>query len=276
MVRTSAFQADGRGSTPRGATKLHNIKVMTSKNKPNIGVSPIYGISCPLNIYHDDTPIGSATGFFFGNNGKIFIITNRHVVVPRKGKIPPTLIKTKLHKVENFSINDEIIIPIFDEKGYPLWQEIKEDIDIIAIPINFDKNKYTFGILRPENFLPKKIALEIGEDLLVIGYPCNYYDFEHNLPLIRNATIASAYPVPFRNSPFFLIDAALHPGTSGSAVITRPSAVQKTAGGGMKITSKTQFYLVGINSGSIDFTSIGHLPSQLNVVWYAELLNKFI
>ena len=50
-------------------------------------------------------------------------------------------------------------------------------------------------------------------------YPLGqYYDDVFNLQVVRNGTVASAYPMRFRGQPYFLIDARLHEGTSGSPV----------------------------------------------------------
>jgi hypothetical protein len=77
--------------------------------------------------------------------------------------------------------------------------------------------------------------------------------------------IASAYPLPFEGHPFFLADARLHPGTSGSPVLTAPSAILKTK----KATKLGEFYLyfLGVNSGEETFPGGS---SGLNAIWYSS------
>ena len=90
-------------------------------------------------------------------------------------------------------------------------------------------------------------------DLIVVGYPLGLYDSMHNTPIIRSATIAIVYPLPFEGKDYFLIDSRLHKGTSGSPVILKP-----------------QDNLVGIHSGQLEE------DTNLNIVWYAELIPEII
>ncbi len=54
-----------------------------------------------------------------------------------------------------------------------------------------------------------------------MGYPLGVYDDIHNLPLLRTGIIASAYPIPFRCKPYFLVDSHLEEGMSSSPVMTK-------------------------------------------------------
>ena len=81
---------------------------------------------------------------------------------------------------------------------------------------------------------------------------------------IKCYTTASVYPVPFEGNPYFLIDSELHPGTSGSPVITQPSIwVVKTDES--ELFEEPQYRLIGIHSAAY-----GDL--KLNVVWFADLV----
>ena len=79
--------------------------------------------------------------------------------------------------------------------------------------------------------------------------------------------IASQYGINFNKKPYFLIDANLHPGTSGSPVVNSHHTLFREQG------SKEGYKLFGIQSAQ-------HLvdgePLGLNVVWYSYLLNEII
>jgi hypothetical protein len=100
-----------------------------------------------------------------------------------------------------------------------------EKIDIAVIPLDQSKmiEKFKIGCFCNESFLPSYIPIYFGEDLTVMGYPLGLYDEFNNLPIMRRASIASVFSVPFNGQPCFLIDARLHSGTSGSPVLTRSS-----------------------------------------------------
>jgi hypothetical protein len=72
---------------------------------------------------------------------------------------------------------------------------------------------------KPERIFPSHARVDLGAEMLVIGYPMEFYDTKQNLPIIRSGTLATTYGAMFRGQPVFLIDANLHPGTSGSPVV---------------------------------------------------------
>jgi len=124
---------------------------------------------------------------------------------------------------------------------------------------------------------PPDIQIPIGQDALLIGYPRGFYDFDNNLPLIRNALVSSIYPVDFRGKPYFLIDARLHKGMSGSP----PSNISHG------IDGSTSFYggsgtmhFIGINSANV-YTDNPEAdndeePLGLSAVWHARSIPEII
>jgi hypothetical protein len=99
--------------------------------------------------------------------------------------------------------------------------------------------------------------------LAIIGYPLGFHDEIHNLPVYRKAMIASCYGVNFSGLPYFLIDANLHPGTSGSPVVNSHHTLFKERDG------KEGYALFGVHSAE---HIVDQDPLGLNVVWYAYLL----
>jgi hypothetical protein len=163
--------------------------------------------------------------------------------------------------------SEDLIVPLYLANGSrkPAWLELDSTIDVIALeldPANL-KNR-VFHAFRQIDLISPDIVVGVGDPLLVIGYPRGFSDTTHNLPVFRQASVASVYPIPFQGHPFFLIDSELHPGTSGSAVITQPSIwmVKKDEA---ELFEAPEYRLVGIHSATYD-------DLKLNIVWFAELL----
>ena len=238
--------------------------------KKKIEVTPFALTVTPLVMFKDNCRMGTATGFFYSFNNKIFLITNKHCVIDKEKQYYPNKIIFEVHTDANDiskNINKELNLY---NGNKPRWLEhTKKKIDIIGIEISQDVLKgCIIKAFNKENFPPEDLILEIGEDLLVLGYPLGFYDTMHNLPIVRNASISSNYGINFKGNRHFLIDSNLHPGTSGSPVITKPSTITRSKTKGTVIGGWVS-HLVGINSGSYE-------PLGLNIVWYVDLLEEIV
>lgn len=198
----------------------------------------------------------SATGFFCGLDGQLYFITNRHNVIDECDWFYPDELRLKLHTDQNdLTQNRMFTIPLYAEDK-PVWLEHPKgkDIDVVALPVDLPPSPSFFiTSFNKENFGRADVYVSIGNDLIVVGYPLGLYDSKHNTPIIRSATIASVYPLPFEGNDYFLIDSRLHKGTSGSPVILKP-----------------QDYLIGIHSAQLEE------DTNLNIVWYAKLIPEII
>jgi hypothetical protein len=215
--------------------------------------------------------IGSATGFFFHYESKMYLITNRHVFINEKKKYYPDKISIRLNKKgSDLTQSDEIEYELYKDNLQPLWIEIKEDIDLAALEVSEDGTAHVFAALTPDHLAdPERINLGLGEQVLVLGYPGGFYDNINNLPIVRSACIASTYGIPFQKKPIFLVDSILHPGTSGSPVITVPKTIYTNQEGETVISARPMFKLLGVNSGSFD-------KLQLNAIWYSSLITELL
>lgn len=155
-----------------------------------------------------------------------------------------------------------------EQKTRRRWREVDPSVDVVAIelPVN-EVRRFYLKALDPSLFAGSSTELGIGEPVVIIGYPLGFFDDVHHLPVARQGAIASAYPIPFRGNPFFLVDAILHPGTSGSPVISRPTGARLTAQG--VVIGGPTCYLVGVNSGTY-----GNL--NLNAVWFPSVIERLI
>lgn len=221
--------------------------------------------------------LGYASGFLFLNKKQeLFLITNRHVVLDEKKNHFPTMVRIQLHTdAHDLKQNSNFDVKLY--KGTTrIWQEINPSIDVVAIPLpvkELQSKGFIFKAFNSQNFLPSNIKLRVGEDVLIIGYPLGiYYDAVHNLPTVRNGIIASAYPVPYRGNPYFLVDARLHEGTSGSPVIVKPQSSWQDVNGNTLMTG-FQTFLIGINSATWSLPKDIE-PLGLNVTFFASLVEQ--
>jgi len=212
--------------------------------------------------------VGTGTGFFFQHLGKIYLITNRHVLVNEQENFFPDKIIIRLNCDPNDITKSKELTYFLYKDDIHIWKELSEKIDLAAFEIP-QPDKVIFSALSNINLLPNDVQLGLGEQVLVVGYPKGFYDETHNLPIVRNASIASAYGVPFKNNPFFLIDATLHPGTSGSPVFTVPKNMETKKGGMFIMGGKPKWYFLGVSSGEVG-------EMQLNATWYASLITKLV
>jgi len=218
--------------------------------------------------------VGSATGFFYSRGDDLFLVTNRHVV---EGGQPDAL-RLRLHLTPNdITKNGEVDVPL-KKDGASLWKThpkvAEADIAVIKLDKDVLSKRFLIRSWSKERFLPDNYALDPGEDVFIMGYPLSFHDAAHNLPVFRNAMIASSYRVPFQGAPLFLTDANLHPGTSGSPVITKPKSTWVDDKGNTAIVTGTVYYLLGIHSGTVDPKITGGKEIGLGAAWYITLVDE--
>lgn len=221
-------------------------------------------------------PVGSATGFFYTRNDVIFFVTNQHVFRDDKNGIIPDAIRLRLHTdSKNVDKSADFDVPLYNG-NQRLWKihPQHQDADVAVIMLDKIKLQPKFFIKAwsSQNFLPSQYRLDPGEDIFIMGYPQGFHDIKNNLPIFRNAMVASVYPIYFQGIPFFLTDANLHPGTSGSPVITKPKNMWIDNKGNTQVVTGTIYYLLGVHSGTIDSEITGGQQIGLGAAWYAQLI----
>lgn len=225
---------------------------------------------------------GTASGFFYTSSDHLFLVTNRHVVRDEEKGVEPDSIGLRLHtNANNVRENGHYNVPLYSRNGRPLWKEHPQSlVDIAIIPLNKQKltSKFIVKAFGKDSFLPEDYVLDPGEDVFVMGYPRGFHDETANLPVFRNAMIASVYGVNFRGMPCFLTDANLHPGTSGSPVITKPKNTWRDKKGDVRMVTGTPYYLLGVHSGAYTTTFEDGTtdPLGLGIAWYSKLLEDIL
>jgi len=237
-------------------------------------ISDINFTTTKVEMYEAGTLVGSATGFFFRDQGIEFLATNRHVVIDEESNCHPDTLKILLHASrENLGVNLFVLVSLYRE-NLPLWLQhpnySSTGCDVVLVPLDkttlHQQNLLSFRASQITHFgseiINKEQVNPFGE-VAIVGYPLGFHDMANNLPIYRRASIASSYGVEFNGKPYFLVDANLHPGTSGSPVVSTHHTLFRRDGG------RESYCLFGINSAQhvVDGDPLG-----LNVVWYANLL----
>lgn len=224
-------------------------------------------------------PLTNATGFFFLHDEFLYLVTSRHVVLNEAGGHRPDRLQLSLHSDDaDLQQRRDLSIPLYVD-GAPQWFEHPQyggGADVVAVAINDPHvlSSHSVFAFRDEDIWSMDTAMPLGQDVLILGFPLGFHDTLHNLPIVRRATIASSFPHPFQGQPYFLTDARLHRGMSGSPVIVRTPGRTEYVG-----PRAADWKLIGIHSSAMDVSDRD--PGQddrlaLNMTWYASLIPEIL
>ena len=229
----------------------------------------------------------------------IWLVTNRHVLLAKddagKEIVPDTIIF-------NFRVNSEYninweqikILKIDFNKFVKL--HINENIDVALIDIESFVKKY----YKDENSIKRfntitnldvaryaRPKIETTDDVIILGYPKGFYDYANLFPIIKQGIIASYWGLKFNGQPYFLIDAKLFPGSSGSLVMTKPKNIIEPVEEGIHYSTIKKYYFLGIYSGEPfkldeEVIDLGDIVARrkdtfdVGIVWYYYLVDEII
>ena len=227
----------------------------------------------------------------------MWVVTNRHVLLPRFAdqEIPPNRIALHFRKVNE--VNQLVWDPLsIETAAIHFLAKFHPDPSVDVALINIAE-AFTTRVQNGPGYLPpyflnsekfaEKIGIEVSvsSDVLVVGYPRGFYDDVNLFPIVKSGIIASRWKTGFKGKPYFLIDAKLFPGSSGSVVITKPADFVIRNGQIFTSTEK-HFAFLGIYSGEPrlqeqpvtigDLTVTQSSGFDLGIVWYAELVEQII
>ena len=149
-------------------------------------------------------------------------------------------------------------------------------MDVVAITITDPTTLSThyLAAFGDGDILTEEETLPPGQSVLIVGFPLGFFDSVHNLPIVRQAVVATDFSHPFKGEPYFLTDARMHRGTSGAPVIARFKRTTTVAG-----KFEEQWCLLGIHSASVDVSDRDPLQDDrlgLNCTWYARLITEIV
>jgi len=223
--------------------------------------------------FKDDARLTNASGFFFERDGRLFLVTSRHVVFDQPTAHYPDRIEIELHTdPENMAQSTWFSIPLYrDGKG--AWRQGVDaagEVDVAAIEIERDKLPATLAY---RAFTPKQLEyasqqIEVGTSLLIVGFPLGFHDTLHHMPVVRHAVVASSFGLRFQGEGYFLTDARTHRGVSGAPVVTRAVA-------GDALPGDLPWILLGVHSAMLDMGTREQGVDEalaLNCALYADIL----
>lgn len=170
--------------------------------------------------------VETGTGFFYPAKielseddvrMKLLLISNRHVLRGGLEKMTITLNRKKGDGTPDYGVPRIFTYERFMDLyfGHP-----DKDVDLACVDVSSITHSDAFIKHIGEDFLTpidyNKVAL--GSDVLFVGYPNDYYDTAHNLPLVRKGTLASMPSIDFMGKGNVIIDAQVFGGSSGSPV----------------------------------------------------------
>ena len=215
----------------------------------------------------------NASGFFFERDGRLYLVTSRHVVCDEPKRHFPDRIELELHiNGENIAECTGFSIPLYRD-GRGIWRQGRDhsgevdvaviEIDRCALPASAVYRAFT-----PAHLARPSDLVEIGASVLLVGFPLGFYDTLHRLPVARQAVIASSFGLRFQGEGYFLTDARTHRGTSGAPVVMRITDPARIAG-------DLPWMVLGVHGSRLDMSTRDTDLDEalgLNCAWYADIL----
>jgi S1-C subfamily serine protease len=217
----------------------------------------------------------NATGFFFERDDRLYLVTSRHVVLDEASSHRPDRLDIELH-ADGLNIGKVIqwSMPLYGG-NQPLWRQAVDSggsVDIAALEIHRTALPETIFLsaFTPDHLVAELDQIEVGNAVLIVGFPLGFHDTLHHLPVARQAVIASAFGIRFQGQGFFLTDARMHRGTSGAPVVARMATPRSSRG-------DLAWMLLGVHAARMDVADRNIHEDErldLNCAWYADALLK--
>jgi S1-C subfamily serine protease len=211
----------------------------------------------------------TASGFFFERDGRMFLVTSRHVVFDQPSSHLPDRLEITIHLDDDDLTRITVLsLPLYSRQR-AAWRQgidLGGEVDVAVIELDREvlppsASMRAFG---PEHLQRSLDDVEVGTALQIVGFPLGFYDTLHHLPVVRHAAIASSFGVRFQGEGCFLTDASMHRGMSGAPVVLRTTGAQRLP-----------WKLLGVHSSRMDMVSRDRQLDDalgLNVAWYADIL----
>jgi hypothetical protein len=237
----------------------------------------------PLSPFFNDLQLPEATGFIWKRRAKYYLITNWHVVsaldlytkkhLLTGGSRPNKLRCHFLIRIGQLEREPTDVV-IRDEDDQPLWliypAQAMRAIDIVAVPLD-DSLKTKVALLPVNELAPGKIAIMIGMDVFILGYP--FGSKPPSFPVWKRGSIASEPDLVRVTTGYYLVDTASRPGMSGSPVILR-SWSNHILESNMWTTTTDPLpvdRIIGVYSGRLRPED-----AQIGIAWHVEYIDQII
>jgi len=215
----------------------------------------------------------NASGFFFERQGRLYLVTSRHVLADEASAHLPDRIEIELHThPTDLTQSIAFSVPLYRDRR-AVWRQGEDgggniDVAVIelqraALPSSAQVRAFT-----PAHLLRSLDDVDIGSPLAILGFPLSFHDTLHHLPIVRQATLASSLGLRFQGQGYFLTDARMHRGASGAPVLLH-GPHPRSAG------EPLPWKLLGVHSARMDMRNRDDRQDEalgLNCAWYADIL----
>lgn len=227
-----------------------------------------------IGTFLGNSQLTNASGFFFNRDERLYLVSSRHVFFDKPSKHYPDSIEIELHtQASDIAQSTGFSIPLY-RNGASLWRQGTDsagEIDVAVIEIDRQAlpASAAYTAFTPANLSQPEDNTQVGDAILILGFPLGFHDSLHHLPVARQAGIASSFGMRFEGAGYFLTDARTHRGGSGAPVI------KQRVGELCQGNTDLPWVLLGIHSARLDVGGRDQLQDEalgLNCAWYADIL----
>ncbi len=233
-------------------------------------IEPLLLSTTRVRTFNGQQALTAASGFFFARGERVFVVTSRHVLLDEASQHLPNRIEIEMHR-DAKDLTQTVTTSIWLYKdGLAVWHQGRDsggDIDVAVVeidPVDLPSRAF-WPCFTPAHLQADLDQVQVGQTLLIVGFPLGFHDTVHHLPVVRHAAVATAFGVRFQGQGCFLTDARTHRGSSGAPV------VQQNPDGDPALPWK----LLGVHSARIDMSGRDLVQDEslgLNSAWYADIL----
>ena len=264
---------------------------MDDTNNNDIVVDNYSLASYYVEMYFDEKKLANATCFFSQQNGKIYIVTNWHVVsgkdadtrqcldsnaaVPNKLRI--YLPKNTEKEGYQFSNAFFVEVDLYDVEGNKLWYELEcngKMVDVVLIPFKKEIDLYFLPIESAGEPFNEDTRFQIADNIFIIGFP--FGQIGGCIPIWKRASVASEPEYDMDSMPYYFADTATRSGMSGSPVILYKDRAVTMINEKERLISRHRTKLVGIYSGRIGANTGNRNDAQLGRVWKTSVIKDIL
>lgn len=247
-------------------------------------MQPLSRSTAKITAIRDTVTGGSASGFFYKHEERMFLVTNWHVVTGVDTNMLKTMDPTGFIPT-SLKIHAKILVPVqgggqavrsnivtvplfFQDK--PLWLEHSERHKTDVVALRFEPFEKIGNLCINSLDHEPRLTVAAGLDCFIVGYP-EGLSGPSVTPIWKRGSIATE---PHPKYPYFLIDSATRAGMSGAPVIARHSGFLGFQNDGEisddSVIGTTENF-IGIYSGRLGDDALGF---QLGKVWNASLIEE--
>jgi S1-C subfamily serine protease len=233
-------------------------------------IEPLLLTTTRVSTFFPQQALTAASGFFFERDGRLFLVTSRHVLIDRPSGHVPNRIELELHTDAGNLTRTTGLSVLLYQGGEGVWHQGSDaggEIDVAVIELDRAAMPPSalYCSFTPQHLQHSLQEVEVGSSLLVVGFPLGFHDTLHHLPVVRQAVIASSFGLRFQGKGYFLTDARTHRGTSGAPVVMRNPEGD----------ASLPWKLLGVHSSMVEMAGRDLQHEDLlglNCAWYADIL----